>query len=105
MSNEQRRKVGSVDPEQAERLALEALAYLAGEPELLPRFLALSGIEAAAIRQAAAEPGFLAGVLAFFTAHEPSLQKLAEATGHKPEEFASAAAALPNGENRYDRST
>ncbi len=69
--------------DQAESIALQSLAFLASDDELLPRFLALTGIEANAIRKAAAEPGFLAGVLAFFMAHEPSLLKLAEATGLK----------------------
>jgi hypothetical protein len=91
--------------DQAESIALQALAFLASDDELLPRFLALSGIEAAAIRKAAAEPGFLAGVLAFFMAHEPSLFQLTEATGLKPEDFDAAARALPSGDDRYERST
>jgi hypothetical protein len=64
--------------DQAESIALQALAFLASDSELLPRFLALTGIDPGEIRKAAAEPGFLAGVLAFFMAHEPSLLKLAE---------------------------
>ena len=91
--------------EQAEGIALQALAFLASDHELLPRFLALTGIEAGEIRKAAAEPGFLAGVLAFFMAHEPSLLKLAEATGLKPEDFDAAARALPSGDDHYERST
>jgi len=94
----------SIDDDTAENIALQALAFLASDAELLARFLALTGIEASAIRKAAAEPGFLAGVLAFFTAHEPSLLKLADATGLKPEEFEAAARALPAGDNRYEQS-
>ena len=67
-----------LDPDEAEAVALQALGFLASDPDLLPRFLALTGIEASEIRKAAAQPGFLAGVLAFFLAHEPSLFKLAE---------------------------
>ena len=51
--------------ENAEALAIRALGFVAADPELLPRFLAISGIEAQSIRQAAREPGFLAGVLQF----------------------------------------
>jgi hypothetical protein len=94
-----------ITQDQAESTALQALAYLASDIDLLPRFLALSGIEAAQIRQAAAEPGFLAGVLAFFLAHEPSLLKLCEATGFQPQEIAAAARELPSGDDAYDRST
>ena len=91
--------------DQAESIALRALAFLASDNELLPRFLALTGIEPDEIRKAAAEPGFLAGVLAFFMAHEPSLLKLADATGLKPEVFDDAARALPSGNDRHERST
>lgn len=94
-----------ITQEQAEAVALQALAFLASEPELLPRFLALSGIDASQIRQAAAEPGFLAGVLGFFLAHEPSLLKLAEAIDLAPQEIADAARTLPSGSDVYDRST
>lgn len=94
-----------LDPDAAEAVALQALGFLASDPDLLPRFLALTGIEASGIRQAAAQPGFMAGVLAFFLAHEPSLLKLAEATGMKPEDFAEAARALPSGDDNYERST
>jgi hypothetical protein len=94
-----------INSDQAESIALQALAFLASDDELLPRFLALTGIEASAIRKAAAEPGFLAGVLAFFMAHEPSLLKLAEATSLKPEDFDAAVRALPSGDERYERST
>jgi hypothetical protein len=59
--------------ENAEALAIQALGFVAADPELLPRFLAITGIEAQAIRQAAREPGFLAGVLQFIVAHEPTL--------------------------------
>lgn len=69
---------------QAEEIAVQALVFLAGDAELLSRFLALTGIEANQIRDAAREPGFLAGVLGFFLAHEPSLLKLSEGTGIDP---------------------
>ncbi|RUW15980.1 DUF3572 family protein, partial [Mesorhizobium sp. M1A.F.Ca.IN.020.06.1.1] len=41
--------------EEAETLAVRALGFVAGDPELLPRFLAITGIEARSIRHAAAE--------------------------------------------------
>src|SRR5262245_55822601 len=51
--------------EAAESLAIQALNFLATEPARLSRFLALSGLEAQSIRTAAAESGFLAGVLTY----------------------------------------
>ena len=42
--------------EEAETIAVSALAFIAADGELLPRFLSLTGIEAHQIRAAAAEP-------------------------------------------------
>ncbi len=89
----------------AEEIAVQALGFLASDPELLPRFLALTGIEANQIRSAAREPGFLAGVLNFFLAHEPSLLKLAEAIDTDPAAIKAAANILPAGNDNFERST
>jgi Protein of unknown function (DUF3572) len=89
----------------AEELAVAALSYIAADPVLLPRFLALTGIEAASIRHAAREPGFLAGVLAFVVAHEPTLVGFAEHASIEPATVTEALQALPTGDARYDRST
>ncbi|RUX04225.1 DUF3572 family protein, partial [Mesorhizobium sp. M2A.F.Ca.ET.037.01.1.1] len=73
--------------------------------ELLPRFLAITGIEANSIRKAAAEPGFLAGVLQFILAHEPTLLRFAEETGTPPAAIGKALRALPLGNDDHERST
>lgn len=49
--------------EEAEALALRALAFLASEPERLEPFLATTGLGPDNLRSAALEPGFLAAVL------------------------------------------
>ena len=54
----------------AEALAIAALAFIAGEPERLGRFLAMSGIGPESIRAAAREPQFLLGVLDYLAADE-----------------------------------
>ncbi|MEW9808467.1 DUF3572 domain-containing protein [Mesorhizobium marinum] len=90
--------------ENAEALAIQALAFVASDPELLPRFLAISGIDAQAIRQAAREPGFLAGVLQFIVAHEPTLMRFSEETGIPPQQVTAAMRALPFGDDNHDRS-
>lgn len=74
----------------AEDTAISVLGWLAGEPELLGRFLALSGLEAGNLRLAATEPGFLAGVLVFLMNHEPTLMDFCAKTGTRPEEVARA---------------
>ena len=91
--------------EEAEALAIRALGFVAADPELLPRFLAITGIEAKDIRAAARQPGFLAGVLQFLLAHEPTLIQFAEAAGIDAAEVARACRALPFGDSEYERSS
>ena len=88
----------------AEALAIRALGFVAADPELLPRFLAISGIEAGSIRQAAREPGFLAGVLPFIAAHEPTLMRFSEESGIPPQQVSAALRALPFGDDGHARS-
>ena len=90
--------------EEAEALAIRALAFIASDPELLPRFLAITGIEASSIRSAAREPGFMAGVLQFILAHEPTLMRFAEETGTPPADVGKALRALPLGDDNHERS-
>jgi len=78
----------------AETLAIQALGFLAAEPERLRRFLNVTGIEAAQIRAAAAEPGFLAGVLDHIRGDERLLLDLAADTGIDPAAVAPARRAL-----------
>ncbi|WP_011580685.1 MULTISPECIES: DUF3572 domain-containing protein [Chelativorans] len=91
-----------MSPEQAETIAVQALTFIAGDPQLLPRFLAITGIEANQIREAAQEPGFLAGVLQFVMAHEPTLAAFSEAKGFEPRDVSTALRTLPFGEERWD---
>lgn len=79
---------GAVCADDAEATAIQILAWLTGQPDLLGRFLALTGVEAGSIRQAAAEPGFLAGVTGFVMAHEPTLMAFCEESGVGPERVA-----------------
>jgi hypothetical protein len=89
----------------AEALAIEALGFIASDPTLMPRFLAMSGIEAEQIRRAAAEPGFLAGVLGFLLGHEPSLFAFCEATNTDPAAVGRARRSLPGGADDFEGST
>ncbi len=81
----------------AQTLAINSLVFLAEDGELLSRFLALTGITADQIRTAANEPGFLAGVLQFYLAHEPTLMRYCEATETDPALFQEALRLLPGG--------
>ena len=86
----------------AEETAISILAWLADEPELLGRFLALTGTDPTSLRHAAADPGFLAGVVDFLMGHEPTLISFCEATGTKPEQVVRAHATLSGPDNPGD---
>lgn len=92
-----REKTQHMPREEAERIAIEALSFIAADAELLPRFLAITGISVSDVRRAAREPGFLAGVLDFVLAHEPTLDGFCAASGVEPARVAAAPAALPFG--------
>jgi hypothetical protein len=80
--------------EAAEMLAVQALGYIAKDPDRLARFLSLTGIEAAEIRQAARSAGFLRGVLEHMLGHESLLVDFASAAGIDPSEVSRARTAL-----------
>jgi hypothetical protein len=82
----------------AESLAVQALSFLAGEPERLARFLALTGIGPDRIRAAAASPGFLAGVLDHVASEDALVTTFAAEAGIKPEEIEKARRILGSAE-------
>ena len=88
-------------PETASALAIEALSYLANDPEQMSRFLALTGIDPGAIRAAARDPNFLAGVLDYVCGDERLLIAFARHAGVAPEEIGCARHAL--GGSQWER--
>ena len=74
--------------------AVAILGWLAGEPELLSRFLALTGVLPSDVRTAMNDPGFLAGLVDFLMEHEPTLLAFSAATGVRPEAVVHAHAVL-----------
>ena len=87
-------KRGLLTIDAAEKLAIEALGWLAAEPEALGRFLALAGISPETLRAAASDPGFLSGVLDYFISDEASLVAFARHTEIPPERVVAAHRAL-----------
>ena len=74
----------------AETLALSALAATLTDERRSQRFLDLSGIDTGELRSRAADPVLLAAVLRFLEAHEPDLIAVAEAIGAKPADLVAA---------------
>jgi hypothetical protein len=80
--------------EVAETLAIQALAFIAEEPERMGAFLSATGIAPEAIRDAARSGDFLAGVLEHMLADESLLLAFADSAGLDPAEIARARGAL-----------
>ena len=59
--------------ESSEATAIQALGFLAQDNTVLERFLSVTGIPPDRVRQAAATPGFLAGVLDYIMQNESLL--------------------------------
>jgi hypothetical protein len=71
--------------EQAEILALEALAWLAGQPDAIAKFLTTSGLEASDLRSAIGDSGLQGSVLDFLLADETLLLDFCENASLKPQ--------------------
>ncbi|WP_313617820.1 DUF3572 domain-containing protein [Agrobacterium sp.] len=84
------KKTNTASAAKPEETAAAILGWLASEPELLSRFLALSGLQANMLRHAATDPGFFAGLTDFLMSHEPDLMAFCAATETKPEDVAAA---------------
>lgn len=91
----------SLSIEEAQGIATQALVQLSQDPEQVGRFLAFSGIGPDQIRDAASEPGFLAGVLEFYMMDEALLLAFCENAGLRPTMMAAARYALAGGPD-YD---
>jgi hypothetical protein len=78
-----------------ETLALRALAHIAGDEVLLPRFIALSGLDGASLRAGVGDPAVLGGVLDFVLGDEGLVTALAAEFEVPPESFAWARRKLP----------
>lgn len=74
----------------ADETAIAVLGWLASEPDMLGRFLALSGTDPGSLRSAIHEPAFKAGLLDFLMGHEPTLMAFSAATGTPPEDVVQA---------------
>ncbi|EAU40404.1 hypothetical protein FP2506_04220 [Fulvimarina pelagi HTCC2506] len=79
----------------AETIAIDGLSFIASDEHLFSRFCGITGLTAGEMRAAASEPGFLAGVLDFILAHEPTLMAFSDESGHAPQAIGAAARQLP----------
>jgi hypothetical protein len=78
----------------AEALALAALAATLTDERRARRFLDLTGLDADELRARAGERTLLAATLAFLENHEPDLIEVAKSLNVKPESLVAARAEL-----------
>jgi hypothetical protein len=88
--------------EVAEIVAVQALSFVAGDPERLGLFLAESGIGPETLRSAAADPHFLASVLDFVLRDDLTVKAFAAASELDPTTIAAARQALDDGRSERD---
>ena len=79
-----------ISSDDAETLAVAAFSAIMGDEERMSRFLAVSGLRPDTIREAAASPRFLAGILDYVVADEPLLIALAREMNLTPERLVAA---------------
>jgi hypothetical protein len=87
--------------EVSEIVAIQALSFIAGDPERLGLFLAESGIGPETLRHAASDPNFLASVLDFILRDDATVKAFAAVSEYHPTTIAAAREAL--GENLGER--
>lgn len=88
----------SLTQNSAETLALQALAWLVANEDLLPVFLGATGASEADLRERAEDPGFLVGVLDFLMMDDAWVMDFCDAHAMPYERVLEARQALPGGE-------
>ncbi len=80
--------------DEAVAVGIKAVVFLADNPDLMQRFLDLSGLDVAQLRQELQRPASFVGLLDFILDHEPTLDAFAAHGGLRPEDVAAARARL-----------
>ena len=91
----------SFTPEAAETLALDALAWLVSQDELLPVFLGATGASADDLRARASDPEFLGAVLDFLCMDDAWVVAFCDQAGLRYDRPMMARACLPGGETLH----
>ena len=87
--------------EVAEIVAIQALSFVAGDPERLGLFLAETGLGPETLRASAADPHFLRSVLDFVMRDDAMVKAFSDSSEYHPTTIAAAHEAL--GDPRWER--
>lgn len=90
-----------INQENAETLALQALAFLATDEDLLGRFVAAAGISPHELKNRFRDADFLGGVLDAILADDKVLLSFCTSASVSPETLIKARRALPGGYEIY----
>lgn len=85
-------------PQSAQEIALQALSFIAADPDLSGHFLSQSGASAADLRKSAGDPAFLGFVLDFLMMDDSAVIGFATQAECDPNDIATARAHLPGGD-------
>lgn len=91
-------KKPAISKDEAERVAIEALGFLAEDPARLQRFMTETGLDVVTLRSAAEAPEVLASILGHLLEDESSLLVFAASRGIGPEMIAPLHHVLSTGE-------
>jgi hypothetical protein len=73
--------------DRAETLGLDALTYLAGDPERLDRFLLISGLDELSLRERASEPEVLRAVVEYLLTDDELVTGFCSENGLDPRDM------------------
>jgi Protein of unknown function (DUF3572) len=90
---------------EAENIATQAFMFLVADDDRMQRFIGLSGFDVSNAREAAAAPGFLAGVLAHYLNDEDAILAFSEAENLHPLSVALAYRTIPGGDPTLEINT
>jgi hypothetical protein len=84
-----------MNADRAETIALQALAWIAADEELLPRLAGATGLSLGESREQAQDPAFLAGILEFLCMEDRWIQRFCDDQGLSYDTPMKALMALP----------
>ena len=82
-------------PDTAQTVALQALAFVAADDDMMSNFVAKTGAGLSDLKMGAIDPAFLGGILDFLLADEAALLSFCDSVDLSPEAPKQARAALP----------
>jgi hypothetical protein len=91
-----------VNRDRIDQMTVQALGFLADDPDRLGRFFDITGLTVQSLRQIAGTPSFEASLLDYLGSDEALLRAFAEQNGYDPAEVDAARMALSGPPDDWD---